>query len=42
MLSNPGAQATAFAVTDTKCYFVILSTKENANHLQQLESGLKE
>ena len=41
MLSNPGASASTFAITDTKCYVVILSTKENAKHLQQLQSGLK-
>ena len=36
-------QATTFAITDTKCFalVVILSSDDNAKLLQQLESGFK-
>ena len=40
---SDGAEATAFAITDTKLYvpIVTLSTQDNAELLQQLKSGLK-
>ena len=40
-LSNAGANATAFAVTDAKLHVpvVTLSTKDNVKLLKQLESG---
>ena len=43
VFSNAAAQAATFAITDTKLYVpvVTLSTKDNANLLQQLKSGFK-
>ena len=43
VFSNAAAQATTFAITDTKLYVpvVTLSTKDNANLLQQLKSDFK-
>ena len=43
VLSNAGAQAITFAITDTKLYVPVVtsSTQENAKLLQQLKSGFK-
>ena len=43
VFSNAAAQAATFAITDTKLYVpvVTLSTKDNANLLQQLKSDFK-